>query len=64
MIFDLIKEQAPLIGYFGKKGLAPGRFLSADGVAVSSDGKYIAVADQGNFRVQVFLLQEILEAIK
>ena len=64
MIFDLIKEQAPLIGYFGKKGLAPGRFLSADGVAVSSDGNYIAVADQGNFRVQVFLLQEILEAIK
>ncbi len=64
MIFDLIKEQAPLIGYFGKKGLAPGRFLSADGVAVSSDGKYIAVADQVNFMVQVFLLQEILEAVK
>ena len=64
MVFDLTKEPPRLIGYFGKKGLAPGRFLSADGVAVSQDGHYLAIADQGNYRIQVFLLQEILRAIK
>ena len=64
MIFDLKKENVSLIGSFGKKGLTPGRFLSPDGLAVSKDGQYLVVADQGNFRLQVFQLQNILQAIK
>lgn len=61
MIFDLNNDAFPLTAQFGEKGLTPGRFLSPDGLAVSHDGKYLVVADQGNFRLQIFLLQDILE---
>ncbi len=64
IIFDLTKDGTPVIGIFGEKGLTPGRFLSADGLAVSRDGRYLAVADQGNFRIQVFELQNILDRLK
>lgn len=63
LIFDLKKAQIPLVGQFGEKGLTPGRFLSADGMAISQDGKHLVVADQGNFRLQVFLLQDILATL-
>lgn len=64
IIFDLMQKDVPVIGLFGEKGLTPGRFISPDGLAVSRDGKYLAVADQGNFRIQVFELSEILAALK
>jgi len=63
IIFDLTKDGTPVIGVFGEKGLTPGRFLSADGLAVSRDGRYLAVADQGNFRIQIFELTEILSKL-
>ncbi len=63
LIFDLKKSAVPLIGQFGEKGKAPGNFLTPDGMAVSEDGKYIVIADQGNFRLQIFLLQPIIDAL-
>lgn len=63
-IFDLSKNGVPLIAQFGEKGLTPGRFLSPDGLAISKDGKYLVIADQGNFRLQVFLLEPILDSLK
>ncbi|MCZ6818733.1 MAG: NHL repeat-containing protein [Calditrichaeota bacterium] len=63
-IFDLSKNGVPLIAQFGEKGLTPGRFLSPDGLAISKDGKYLVMADQGNFRLQVFLLEPILDSLK
>ncbi len=60
LIFDLGKDAAPLVGWFGNAGSAPGQFLSADGMAASHDGALLAIADQGNFRIQVFKLEEIV----
>jgi len=48
------------IGDFGTKGDRSGQLKSADGVAVSMDGR-IAVADQGNGRVQVFAIADVTE---
>jgi len=50
------------VGAFGTKGDRPGQLKSADGVAVSSDGR-VAIADQGNERVQVFAIPELTETI-
>jgi len=33
-------------------------------LAISKDGKYLVIADQGNFRLQVFLLEPILDSLK
>jgi sugar lactone lactonase YvrE len=38
---------------FGTRGDLPGQLRSADGIAVAADGR-IAIADQGNHRLQVF----------
>ena len=58
-IFDLSNDQPRLAGTFGTKGKTPGKFLSADGLAISHDGKYLAIADQLNYRIQVFLIDNI-----
>jgi DNA-binding beta-propeller fold protein YncE len=52
-------ENYAFLGAFGKVGNAPGEFLSADGVAVSENLGLVAVADQGNYRIQVFRIADI-----
>lgn len=51
------------LGSFGAGGDAPGEFLSADGIAVDPALDRLAVADQGNQRVQVFRLSDIEAAL-
>lgn len=51
------------IGAFGVLGSQPGMFDSVDGIAVDPQRGLLAVADQGNGRVQVFDLDEIEAAI-
>jgi DNA-binding beta-propeller fold protein YncE len=53
-VFD-IKSETPrfLLGLVGDHE-------SADGVAVDPTGKYLAIADQGNFRIILYSLSEIL----
>lgn len=63
VVFALDEDRTPVLGRFGQKGLNPGHFLSADGMAISDDGRYLAVADQGNFRIQIFIVADILERI-
>ncbi|HWP57036.1 MAG TPA: NHL repeat-containing protein [Candidatus Acidoferrales bacterium] len=53
-VFDLRHETPAFLA-----GLV-GDFESADGIAVDPTGKYVAVADQGNARVLLFSLREIL----
>lgn len=44
---------------FGTRGALPGQLKSADGITVARDGR-IAIADQGNHRLQVFDDQRVL----
>ena len=43
----------------GSSGTLLGRFDSADGIAVSEALGLVAITDQGNYRVQVFGLDDI-----
>ncbi len=53
-VFDLRTEQPKfLMGFVGD-------YESADGIAVDPTGKYVAVADQGNARIVLYSLPEIL----
>ena len=53
-VFDLTVESPKyLLGFVGD-------FQSADGIAIDPTGKYVAIADQGNFRVLLYALPEIL----
>jgi DNA-binding beta-propeller fold protein YncE len=53
-VFDL-KGETPkfLMGFVGD-------YESADGIAVDPTGKYVAIADQGNLRIVLYSLPEIL----
>ena len=67
LIFDLDAGEAlydaaddfGFSGAFGAVGDAPGQLRSADGIAVDAERGRIAVADQGNFRIQVFAIEDI-----
>jgi DNA-binding beta-propeller fold protein YncE len=53
-VFELTGESPKyLLGFVGD-------FQSADGIAIDPTGKYVAIADQGNFRVLLYALPEIL----
>jgi DNA-binding beta-propeller fold protein YncE len=53
-VFDLKSEKPKfLLGFVGD-------FQSADGVAIDPTGKYVAIADQGNLRIVLYSLPEIL----
>jgi sugar lactone lactonase YvrE len=53
-VFDLRSEKPQfLLGFVGD-------FQSADGIAIDRAGKYVAIADQGNFRIVLYSLPEIL----
>jgi DNA-binding beta-propeller fold protein YncE len=53
-VFDLRAEKPKfLLGFVGD-------FQSADGIAIDPTGKYVAIADQGNLRIVLYSLPEIL----
>lgn len=53
-VFDLTGEQPKyLLGFVGD-------FQSADGIAIDPTGKYVAIADQGNSRILLYSLPEML----
>ena len=58
-LFDNDEDYA-FLGAFGRVGAAPGQFLSADGVAVSPSQNLVVIADQGNYRIQAFLISDIM----
>jgi DNA-binding beta-propeller fold protein YncE len=53
-VFDLRFETPKYVMSF------VGDYESADGVAIDPTGKYVAVADQGNLRIVLYSLPEIL----
>lgn len=53
-VFDLTSEKPKFLLAF------VGDFDSADGIAIDRGEKYVAVADQGNFRILLYSLPEIL----
>jgi hypothetical protein len=61
-LFDPLSGFA-FLGSFGIGGTEPGQFVSADGVTVAPELDRLAVADQGNDRVQVFALSDIEAAL-
>jgi len=61
-LFDGDEDYAYMAA-FGKVGSEPGEFLSADGVVVAPDLGLVAVADQGNYRIQVFRISDIKETL-
>ena len=56
-------EDYAFLGAFGMQGNDLGEFLSADGVAVNAAGTLVAIADQGNYRIQVFTIVDIKAAL-
>ena len=56
-------ENFAFLGTFGRRGGGLGHYKSPDGVIVWADGNRLAVADQGNFRIQVFMLSEVHDAL-
>lgn len=62
---DLFDDGADFafLAAFGKTGNAPGEFLSADGVAVSESQGLVAIADQGNYRIQVFRISDLIAGL-
>jgi len=70
MIHDLDSEDLVIptadfafLAAFGTVGAQPGQFNSPDGVAVSPEYDRVAIADQGNDRVQVFSLTDLAIAL-
>jgi DNA-binding beta-propeller fold protein YncE len=61
-LFDPSVDYA-FLGSFGRLGFGPGEFFSADGIFVDPVYDRIAVADQGNQRVQVMALSEVARAL-
>ncbi|MEN8130235.1 MAG: hypothetical protein ABFS45_08575 [Pseudomonadota bacterium] len=57
-LFDSGADYAYLAS-FGQLGSAPGEFLSADGVAFSNVTGLVGIADQGNYRIQVFRISDL-----
>ncbi len=57
-LFDSDADFAYLAS-FGTLGSAAGQFSSADGVAVSEGHGLVAIADQGNYRIQVFRISDL-----
>jgi streptogramin lyase len=57
-LFDNEADYAYLAS-FGQLGSAPGEFLSADGVAFSNTTGLLGIADQGNYRIQVFSISKL-----
>jgi DNA-binding beta-propeller fold protein YncE len=54
-VFDLRDEKPKfLLGFVGD-------FQSADGIAIDPTGKYVAIADQGNLRILLYSLPEMLK---
>jgi sugar lactone lactonase YvrE len=57
-VFDLKREKPKfLLGFVGD-------YESADGIAIDPTGKYVAIADQGNFRILLYSLPEILRHLE
>jgi sugar lactone lactonase YvrE len=54
-VFDLRSETPQFLLAF------VGDFQSADGIAMDPTGKYVAIADQGNFRIVLYSLPELLK---
>jgi 6-phosphogluconolactonase (cycloisomerase 2 family) len=57
-VFDLKSESPVFLFAF------VGEFESADGIAIDPKGRFVAVADQGNLRIVLYSLPEILETLK
>jgi sugar lactone lactonase YvrE len=58
VVFDIKGEQPVFVHAFA------GDFESADGIAIDPTGKFLAIADQGNFRILLYSLPEILESVR
>lgn len=53
-----------ILGYLGSKGSELGQFDSQDGICFDHNRQRLIVADQGNYRIQVFNYTEVLEYAK
>ncbi|MBI4374552.1 MAG: hypothetical protein HY542_06710 [Deltaproteobacteria bacterium] len=63
-IFDISDPGQPrLTAWFGSSGSAGGQFVNPARLAMSRDGRRLAVACQGNKRVIVFEMEALLRAI-
>ncbi|MGH7834199.1 MAG: NHL repeat-containing protein, partial [Candidatus Binatia bacterium] len=58
VVFNIKAEQPAFIQAFA------GDFESADGIAIDPTGKFLAIADQGNVRILLYSLPEILERVR